>query len=445
MSATITFCLMVLIVLILFSLACFNAALKGLQKREGVRYLHPIGRGIFYRWFRETTLHRRAFDKFLFINDLARHILEFIYTLLASWSILVLSHFLQSPEEFNYFHAILLFLLYFSLLFCVGDYLPKVLGSHYLVTSFKFSAPLSSIFMAMVYPLAYFPVKLCEAFSKTIYFNPFAETVDGAKDELIEMIQESDFNSQHDPHNLKLIESIVDFKDRIAREVMVPRVNVFSLPSDTTIQNAALVLQNEGYSRTPVYKETLDNIVGVLMYKDVLTKYMESNRKGDPSILEAPIASLVKQVLYTPETKKLSQLLQEFRKKQVHLAIIVDEYGGTEGIVTIEDILEEIVGDIADEYDEEEKSPYIALPEGGWLVNAQMSIWDAEENFGIDIPQEGDYDTLGGYLFHASGTIPAKGFILRQKNFEIEVIRSNNRIVEKLRIKLIPNTQESEK
>jgi CBS domain containing-hemolysin-like protein len=235
----------------------------------------------------------------------------------------------------------------------------------------------------------------------------------------------------------------MEFKDRIAREVMVPRVSIFSLSHETTIEDAATLIYKEGYSRTPVYKDTLDNIIGVLMYKDVLAKYMEHASKGDKAILQTPISSLVKNVLYTPETKKISHLLQDFRKQQVHLAIIVDEYGGTEGIVTIEDILEEIVGDIADEYDEEE-ALFIPLPEGGWLIDARMSILDIEEQLGIEISQDGDYDTIGGYVFHETGMITAKGYIIRKPTFELEVLRSNDRRVEKLRIKSLSSLDNSE-
>ena len=215
----------------------------------------------------------------------------------------------------------------------------------------------------------------------------------------------------------------------------MPRVDVFSLSSDTSIKEAAKILENEGYSRTPVYTDTVDNIVGVLMYKDILSKNQEFEEKGnDNSIIEAPIETIQKNVLYTPETKKISQLLQEFRKKQVHLAIVVDEYGGTEGIVTIEDILEEIVGDIADEYDEEE-ALFFPQPDGSWIVDPRMSILDAEEQLGLTIPQEGEYDSIGGYIYHCAGSIPTKGFIIHRDEFEIEILRSNDRTIEKVRIK----------
>lgn len=256
-----------------------------------------------------------------------------------------------------------------------------------------------------------------------------------AKQEIFDIIQEAEITDKLNTHDKEMIESVVGLQELVAREVMVPRVDVFSLSADTPIEKAAKLLQDEGYSRVPVYRNTIDQIVGVLMYKDVLSKYMEFKEKNcDPKILAAPIETIVKKVLYTPETKKISNLLQEFRKKQLHLAIVVDEYGGTEGVVTIEDILEEIVGEIEDEYDEEEDQ-FIQEASGSWIVDARMSILDVEEELGIEIPQEGDYDTIGGYIFHRAGSIPAKGFIIKHDTFQIEVLKSNDRRVEKVRIR----------
>jgi CBS domain containing-hemolysin-like protein len=215
---------------------------------------------------------------------------------------------------------------------------------------------------------------------------------------------------------------------------MVPRIDVFGLAADISIKDAAQQLCVEGYSRIPIFKGSLDNIVGILMYKDVLEKYMEQAEKGANSkLLDAPIDSIAKSPLYTPETKKISNLLQEFRKKQVHLAIVVDEYGGTEGLVTIEDILEAIVGDIADEYDQE-KRLYKEASDHSWIVDAKFSIIDAEEQLGIKIPQDGDYDTIGGYIYHCAGAIPSKGFTLHHDTFVMEILSSNERAVDKVRI-----------
>ena len=154
----------------------------------------------------------------------------------------------------------------------------------------------------------------------------------------------------------------------------------------------------------------------------------------DRATLDTPIEKIAKPILYTPETKKISSLLQEFRSKQIHLAIVVDEYGGTEGIVTIEDILEELVGEIADEYDIAEEVLFTPLPDGGWIVDAKMSIIDIEEELGVKIPQGPEYDTIGGYIFHRAGAIPLKGWRIHHDEFDLEVLSSSERSIEKIRI-----------
>lgn len=258
------------------------------------------------------------------------------------------------------------------------------------------------------------------------------------RDKILEIIHESELAPHLDPQEQKLIASVASFKERIAREIMVPRIDVFCLPSDTTIKEAAQSFVKEGYSRIPVFRENVDHIIGVLLYKDVLNIYAQASMSSqDAQPLSAPIEQLVKPVLYTPETKKISHLLQEFRSKQIHLAIVVDEYGGTEGIVTIEDILEELVGEIADEYDVGEEMLFTALPGGGWAVDARMGIIDIEKELGVKVPSSPEYDTIGGYIFHRAGAIPSKGWCIHQDDFDLEVLSSDERSIEK--IKVVPH------
>lgn len=408
-----------------------------------------MGDLFFYRPIHQFFFPNPQFVELFFVNTFAQNLLRFAYGVISVY-ILSYSGLLQwhSDPQLFVINGIIGFvglLGFFLLFFIFGDYLARIVGSHFPDMTLKFCVPPASFFMVIVSPITFPFLKLSKLFSRNIYFDSVHEQSNQeARQELLDLIDESNISTTLDPHDKKLITSVMAFKDRIAREVMVPRVDVFGLAHDTTIEEAAVYLLNEGYSRTPVFKDTLDDIIGVLMYKDILSKYMEFDRTGDKKILEAPIETLVKSVLYTPETKKISHLLQEFRKKQVHLAIIVDEYGGTEGIVTIEDILEEIVGEIADEYDKEEEALFIALPEGGWLIDARMNIFDINEQFGIEIPQNGDYDTIGGYIFHETGTIPGKGFIIHKPEFELEVVRSNDRRVEKLRIKPIHSENQSD-
>jgi putative hemolysin len=255
------------------------------------------------------------------------------------------------------------------------------------------------------------------------------------RDKVFELLQETELGAYLDATEQQLILSVVSFKERIAREVMVPRINLFSLPDDTLVKEAAQRFQKEGYSRIPVYKENVDNIIGVLLYKDILKIYIDAHI--NPAPLDEPIEKWVKPVFYTPETKKISQLLQELRNKQIHLAIVVDEWGGTEGIVTMEDILEELVGEIADEYDIEQQTLFTHLPTGGWIVDAKMSIIDVQEELGVNIPHSPEYDTIGGYIFHRAGAIPTKGWRIHHDDFDLEILSSSERAIEK--IKIIPH------
>ncbi len=296
---------------------------------------------------------------------------------------------------------------------------------------FQCIAPIVSFYLFLLFPLVGLLLQSTRGLMRRLPLEEEAAEQLTDKSKLREMIRESELQQHLDLNDQKFISSFVNFKERVAKEIMVPRVDVFSLEADTPIREAARLFAEEGYSRIPVFRETLDQIVGVILYKDLLRYY------ADPQLdLDAPLESLVKPVLYSPENKKIAQLLQEFRSKQIHMAIIVDEYGGTEGIVTIEDILEELVGEIEDEYDIGEDLQFWPLASGGWIVDAKMSINDIEEQIGIKIPPGAEYETIGGYVYHFTGTIPHKGWRLLRDNFELEVISSDERSVKK--IKIIP-------
>lgn len=290
---------------------------------------------------------------------------------------------------------------------------------------FKASCQVASLFILPFYPLAFVLYKFLKLFpSKSDKDSSYR-----LKDKILEILNESEFSPYFDQSDQKLILSVVSFKERIAREVMVPRINMFTLSADTSVKKAGESFLQEEYSRIPIWKDNVDNIIGTLYYKDLLGVYHNFPDKMDQSV-----EKLIKPIVYAPETKKISQLLQEFRLKQIHMAIVVDEYGGTEGIVTIEDILEELVGDIADETDYAQESLYTPLPSGGWIVDARMTILDIEEELGVDLPQSPEYDTVGGFIFHKAGAIPSKGWRLHQDTFDLEVLSSSERMIEKIRI-----------
>jgi len=356
------------------------------------------------------------------------------YTLSFSKSILLIGYTLTAfdfsykflPPEPTWKSFLLLLLILFSISI-LSDFLFRAISLLKPRVFFRAFCQVTSLFLLLFWPLSLF-------FFKLLQFLPLSKEIFSfrIKEKILEILHDSEFAPYLDPNDQKLILSVVSFKERIAREVMVPRIDMFTLSADISIKEAAKGFLEEGYSRIPVWKESVDNIIGALYYKDLLNVYF--THETEKNQLDTSIESLLKPVVYAPETKKISVLLQEFRNKQIHLAIVVDEYGGTEGIVTIEDILEELVGEIADEYDYDEEALYSPLPSGGWIVDAKMSIIDIEEELGIKIPQSPEYDTVGGYIFHKAGSIPPKGWRLHQDEFDIEVLSSSERTIEKIRI-----------
>lgn len=406
-------------------LTAVNSALRRLHLQDpDLKEQHFFYRRIHHYFF---PLHE--YEGLLIATLSAKNFTRFFFSVVSFIFVLQAYRY----EELGIPSLVLFLVLFIMLGFIVGEFIARIVGVKFPETTLKLCSPIASLLMLIALPMTWIVIRL---FRTQINSVSFEEPMTHTRRVIMDIIQKANLSPNLTSHEQQLIESVLHFMERIAREVMVPRVDVFSLSAETPIREAAKLIEDEGYSRIPVYRNNVDNIVGVLMYKDILTKYMEFEEKKDPAILDAPIETIQKNVLYTPETKKISNLLLEFRKKQVHLAIVVDEYGGTEGVVTIEDILEEIVGEISDEYDEQEEM-FSPQPDGSWIVDARMNILDIEEHMSIDIPQEADYDTLGGYIFHCTGTIPLKGFIIKKKDFEIEILNSDERKVEKVHIRKI--------
>lgn len=405
--------------------------LERLGEYRTLELLHDkAGKSIYFSLHR-LLFPRKSFDIFLAAVKISATVATLGF---AGFSFLFLFLFPLTGPVF-WVIGILIFL-FFGILFL--DFFPILISLKNAEKGLLRFFSLISLLLYLSFPIAFIFLKLQEKKSRIYEESQGADPYEQMKETILEILIKSNVQGKLSNVDKKLLESVVKFKDRIVREVMVPRVDLFCLPMTATIREAAAQLMEEGYSRVPIYKETIDNIVGVLMFKDILELYMECEAGvKDSSHLNAPIEEIMKRPFYTPETKKASQLLQEFRSRQMHMAIVIDEYGGTEGVVTMEDTLEVIVGEIADEYDFDEEELYTTQPDGeSWIVDARMNVLDAEDIFGIVIPTEGDYDTLGGYLFHHFGSIPHPGQILHHENFSIEILSSSERSVEQVRVSL---------
>ncbi len=229
-----------------------------------------------------------------------------------------------------------------------------------------------------------------------------------------------------EPEEQEMIHSIIELDRTQAREVMVPRVDVTALPASTTVAAALSVISEAGYSRLPVYGESIDEITGILYAKDLL-KHL------DADAMSRPIGDLVRPALFVPESKKTDELLRDLRRQRVHIAIVIDEFGGTAGIVTIEDLLEEIVGEIQDEFDHEEMK-IIRLGGEETLVDASISIDEVNEALHLDLRGE-DVDTIGGLMSERLGRLLAQGDVVEINGAELRVDQIAGRRVRKIRIR----------
>ncbi len=222
-----------------------------------------------------------------------------------------------------------------------------------------------------------------------------------------------------------MLQSIFEFGDTIVREVMVPRTGMVCSSADSNLSDFLELIISSGHSRVPLYEGSTDHIVGVVYAKDLLRNWGAS----DDTL---KLTEVMRTPYFIPETKRIDDLLVDFRTRRVHIAIAVDEYGGTSGLITIEDLLEEIVGDIQDEYDLE--VPWLQPQEDGTLlVDARANVEELEEYYGIEIPQE-KFDTIGGYLFHLLGNVPKPGEKITDNGLVMMIEESDERKIAKVRI-----------
>jgi putative hemolysin len=225
-----------------------------------------------------------------------------------------------------------------------------------------------------------------------------------------------------DEEGRELLQSVVDFTETIVKEVMTPRPDIVAIRQDATLADLRALFREEQYSRVPVYRENLDNIVGIVFGKDLVAL---------PPDAEPPLTTLMRSAYFVPESKRASELLKDMQRRQAQMAIVVDEYGGTAGLVTVEDLLEEIVGEIRDEYDVESET---ATDEGNgtFVFSGKASVDEVRERLTVDIEREG-FETLGGYLLQHLGRMPYVGERFDVDDLSVEVLEVERRRITKIR------------
>jgi len=244
------------------------------------------------------------------------------------------------------------------------------------------------------------------------------------EEEFHELMEASEEEGLINEEESEMIRAIFELGETVVREIMVPRTDMACISADVTINELIETIIACGHSRIPVFDGTVDNITGILYAKDLLKYWREE-------IPDVDIRKITRQPFFIPETKNLEELLQEFKRRRVHIAIVIDEYGGTSGLITIEDLLEQIVGDIQDEYDSEEDLIQMQA-DGSAIVDARLSIEEFEQLFEIEVDRD-KFDTVGGLIIHMLGRIPRTDDQVVSSGIRLTVLTAGERRIGKLR------------
>jgi CBS domain containing-hemolysin-like protein len=309
------------------------------------------------------------------------------------------------------------------LLFVFAEVTPKTRAIQYTDRTGLALAPFIVAVTTAVGPVARFLIKIANVFmpGKGLPQGPFV-----TEHEIKAMAEVASEEEAIEEGEKDLIHSIFEFGDTLVREVMVPRPDMVSAPVTSTFQDVLDLMLRHGYSRIPLYNETVDDIAGVIYAKDLL-RHMHAGKQ------DAPLDKLMREPYFVPETKKVAELLREMQQRRVHIAIVLDEYGSTAGLVTIEDLLEELVGEIADEYDREEPQME-PLADGTYRVNGRLPIDDVNELLDVELPHE-EWDTVGGLMYGLLGAVPTQGETVTFDNLVFTAEKVQGRRISKVLIK----------
>ena len=306
-----------------------------------------------------------------------------------------------------------------AMMFTFGELVPKAAASQSSERVSLFVAGPISVLSKILRPLAWVFEWIAVGFLKIFRIEKLkGEMIVTDEGEILTMVTAAEEHDVIEEEEKVMIHSVFEFGDTVAREVMVPRPDMVILPADATVEDALTLTMEYGFSRIPVFKDNVDNIVGLLYAKDLIERLREGQ-------MDHAVGDMVREPYFIPETKRLGELLRELQKRKVHMNIVVDEYGTVVGLVTIEDLLEEIVGEIFDEFDHEVKLvERLGLKK--FRVDARTNMDDLNELLGFEIPHE-DVDTVGGLVFKVLGKVPAPGdaFVYHGVSLKVEKVRDH--------------------
>lgn len=314
-----------------------------------------------------------------------------------------------------------------------GEIIPKAYASRFSSKVSLRASPLLRGLQVLIFPVVW-------AFEQVTHFvfsmmgAKHGERTFSSTEEIRTMIRMGEEEGILEEEEREMLHSVIDFGELMAKEVMVPRTDMVCLPARATVNQAVKVAVDSGFSRLPVFDGTVDNVLGVVFAKDLLAHLAAG--KGD-----VHVTKVMRQPLFVPESNTLDDVLRELQEKRTHMALVVDEYGGTSGLVTMEDLLEEIVGEIFDEYDLRREAIRV-LDESTAVVDARVHVDDVNDKFDTKLPEDEVYETVAGFVFHTLGHIPKESETFEAYDLRVTVEKVINRRILRVRLVKVPPAEE---
>lgn len=303
-------------------------------------------------------------------------------------------------------------------------------------TTFFIAAPLR-LFYNIFRPFIWLMNLLSNSVLKLIKIHPVSEQEIHSTEELQLLVKQSAAGGEIEEENYEIIKNAFDFTDHSAKQIMVARQNILSIDFDDTLDEIMDIIMASGYSRIPVYENSIDNIIGIFYTKEIIREFVK--RKGE--LVHDDLRDLMREPYFVVGSKKISDLLKIFQQKKQHLAIIIDEFGGTEGIITLEDILEELVGEIQDEEDDEE-TIVDQVGDNVYWIQATQPLEEINEYLPRELPEEGDFNTLSGFIMHQLSDIPEENQEFDYENYHFKILKMKNMSVELVELIYDPKTED---
>lgn len=400
--------------------ATLNYALRDISRLRLEQYLERHGRT---RWLEPTIQHR---GELLIVTAVVRLIAN---TLIALTLFDGLYRSLNHPVFAFWLAAAISLALTFFFSVALPHALSEIAGVAFVGAA---AAPLHMLGKALA-PFASITNLVESRVQNTVGESDASEPAK-IEEELLAVVEEGEKDGVVDKQERVIIESAIGFHDTTAVKIMTPRADVEALSADSTLEQIQAAIEKTGHSRIPVYRGTLDQIVGILYARDLL------HLLGKP-LTTFDIKSITRPALFIPETKTLRDLLHDFRLQKVHIAIVLDEYGSTAGLVTIEDMLEQLLGDLSDEHEPQDQPMFRRIDDQTSEVDARLRIDELNRMSGLSLPEDAGYETLGGFISTTLGRIPKAGVVMEQAGAKFTVLDAEPQKVNRVKIELLPAPQ----